>query len=127
MENVEMNEALRERFGKIVVNQCRDRGVFSLERLLSNRNSAPSARSMIVELAKLNPETQNLVKQVVLKSLDSAIHDFLFALYCDEKVQILVKGTDIREVSDGWHGDYFDWIEKFSEYPDPSPKNESHG
>ncbi len=62
-------------------------------------------------------------KTAVISTIDSAIHDFLFALQeqadFDNTIQIFVNGNNIVEMSDGIHGESFSkegWNAKFSKY-----------
>jgi hypothetical protein len=103
-------------FGEIVAKACRDRGIFCIKRLFAKKNNAPIVRELIEKLSEFTQSQQATIEIAVARSLDGAIHDLLFALYCEERIVIMVDGTDIREISDGWHGDNVDWINEFSEY-----------
>lgn len=114
-------------FGKFLVNNLRDKGINHGELLLKNQWRAPSLQKLQNDLGQLSEEQKETVRKVVISSLDSAIHDFLFSLQeiadFDNSIQITVNGKNIVGLSDGIHGELFSndgWFAKFSRYSDPN-------
>jgi hypothetical protein len=105
-------------FGAMVVRDCRDKGISSIQCLFAKKVKAPALQQLMEKMSELTLSQQEATKMALVDAIDGAMHDLLFALNCEERIVITVDGTDIREVSDGWQGDYFNWIEDFSEYPD---------
>lgn len=112
-----------DKFGKFLVDNLRDRGIHYFELLLQEHWKAPSLLNLQKELAKLPDSQKEIVKKAVIETIDTAIHDFLFALqeqaYFDNEIQITVDGANLVDLSDGIHVEaYFDdgWYAKYSKY-----------
>jgi hypothetical protein len=87
--------------------------------------SAPALQELQAAVVALPEDTQRLVLRCVAEAIDTATHDFLFALHDahDRKlgVEVSVDGTSIAEVSDGLQGEPYGesgWIRRYSEYAD---------
>ena len=110
-------------FGKFLVENLRDKGIFYAEGLLDGRWKAPALQDIQSGLSGLSAAEKQVVRKAVISTIDSAIHDFLFALQeqadFDNTIQILVNGNNIVEISDGIHGESFSedgWNAKFSKH-----------
>nr|WP_294784257.1 hypothetical protein [uncultured Flavobacterium sp.] len=110
-------------FGSFLVENLRDTGIKKAEILLNNKAKSPSLLKLQSELNNFTESQKTLIKDVVIKSIDTAIHDFLFALQelsdSENNIQILVNEKNIVELSDGTHGESFSdigWNAKYSEY-----------
>ncbi|MFC0779273.1 hypothetical protein [Flavobacterium sp. HJSW_4] len=119
---METNNSL-ELFGDFLVKNLRDKGIKNAETLLNNKSKSPSLLKLQSELNNFSEPQKALIKEVVIKSIDTAIHDFLFAIQelsdFENNIQILVNGQNIVELSDGIHGESFSddgWNAKYSEY-----------
>ncbi|MFH6997235.1 DUF6547 family protein [Flavobacterium sp. FlaQc-57] len=106
-----------------MVKNLRDKGIGNAETLLSNTSKAPSNLKLQTEINQFNESQKELIKEIVVKSIDVAIHDFLFSLQklanFENNIQITVNGENIVELSDGIHGESYSengWNAKFSEY-----------
>jgi hypothetical protein len=115
-----------DKFGQFLVENLRDRGISKAEGLLNGEWRAPSLLNLQTELGKLSDAQKESVKATVINSIDTAIHDFLFALQertdFDNDIQILVDGENVAELSDGIHGEAYSdegWYAKFSKYGEP--------
>ena len=116
-----------EKFGKFLVENLRDKGIRKAERLLKDEFRAPALLNLQADLYELLEEQKELVKKTVTICIDSAIHDFLFALQeradFENDIQILVDGQNIVALSDGIHGEAYSdegWYAKYSKYPECS-------
>jgi hypothetical protein len=112
-----------DKFGKFLVEKCRDKGIYCTEQLLHARWKAPHLQSIQAELALLTQSQKEVVRKATILSIDSAIHDFLFALQeradFENDIQIIVDNKNIVEISDGIHGEPYSeegWYTKFSKY-----------
>ena len=80
-------------------------------------------------LSDLTPEQLEVTRRAVQRVVDSAIHDFLFALQEEHDasgpLEVRVNGEAIAATSDGLHGEpYSDegWFARFSRFGRP-PEN----
>ena len=71
----------------------------------------------------LTSEQRDIVRRCVVDTLDSAIHDFVFAVVenadFEEDIQIIVDGVNVAKESDGLHGEAYGeegWEAKYSIY-----------
>lgn len=117
-----------EKFGQLVVAQLRDRAIDHADGLLAGRWKAPGLLPLQTALAELSPNQKELIRRVLKNSLDSGIHDFLFAIGeahdSQQGIAIIVDGHDVAALSDGLQGEPFGdegWFAKFSKYgPHPN-------
>ncbi len=110
-------------FGEFLVKNLRDKGIGNAETLLSNTSKALSNLKLQTEINQFNESQKELIKEIVIKSIDVAIHDFLFSLQeladFENNIQVSVNGKNIVELSDGIHGESYSengWNAKFSKY-----------
>ena len=110
-------------FGRLVMEKLRDKAFRDADLKLQGHWKAPSLLKLQSELAKLSDEQRDLARRLVRSVVDSAIHDFLFALQelndFDQSVQVLVRGENAAAKSDGLHGEPFGdqgWQARFSQY-----------
>ncbi|KAF2081925.1 DUF6547 family protein [Flavobacterium sharifuzzamanii] len=110
-------------FGEFLVKNLRDKGIENTETLLNHKSKAPSNLKLQTEISQFNESQKELIKEIVIKSIDVAIHDFLFSLQeladFQNNIQISVNGENIVELSDGIHGESYSengWNAKFSKY-----------
>ena len=112
-----------DKFGKFLVENFRDKGIHHAESLLAGIWKAPALQDIQIGLSTLSITQKEIVKKAVISTLDSAIHDFLFALqeqadYTNE-IQIIVNNNNIVDLSDGIHGEAYSdegWYAKYSKY-----------
>ena len=108
----------------------RDRAIEKFENLAEGVYKAKAHRNLQNALSSLSPDQIDIVRRCIVESIDSGIHDFLFAIQenldFENDIQIKVEGTNIAELSDGLHGELFTedgWqakYSKFGEAPDES-------
>jgi hypothetical protein len=114
-----------DRFGKFLIEHLRDAPLDDLQRLLDGKMKAPAFRSLQVALGELDSKTIGAVRECVVTILNTAMHDFLFALTeaTDRKGDVLVTsgGVNVAAVSDGLQGEPYGedgWIARFSRHPE---------
>jgi len=112
-----------DKFGKFLVENLRDKGINHAEFLLNGRWKTPALQKIQYELNYLSISQKDAVKKAIISTIDSAIHDFLFALQeqadFDNEIQIIVNDDNIVELSDGIHGEAYSeegWYAKYSKY-----------
>lgn len=112
-----------EKFGKFLVENLRDRGINYAHGLLNNHWKTPAILEIQTILSNLDAQQKKAVQAAFIKTIDTAIHDFLFALQeeaeADNEIQIFADGNNIAELSDGLEGESYledGWNAKFSKY-----------
>lgn len=87
----------------------RDRAVSKFDRLTNGQSNAPSLQVLQQGLSGFDSDQIQIIRAAMLKAVDSGIHDFLFALQEESdignRVQMVVDGKNIAEISDGLHGE----------------------
>ncbi|HEY4326095.1 MAG TPA: DUF6547 family protein [Mucilaginibacter sp.] len=82
-----------DKFGKFLVENLRDKGVNYAERLLNGEWKAPALQDIQSGLGSLSNSQKEIVRKVIISTIDSAVHDFLFALQeqadYDNNIQII--------------------------------------
>lgn len=113
-----------EAFGRILIENLRDRAILHYEQLASGHLKAPSLAAIQNELHSLSPSQRDLIRRCIIMAVDAGLHDFLFSIEeahdIDQGLTITANGADIVEQSDGLHGELCSdkgWIAKYSRYP----------
>ncbi|NHJ85364.1 MAG: hypothetical protein FK734_07865 [Asgard group archaeon] len=116
------NESL-EKFGKFICENFRDNAIDFCDKLLAGRWKAASLQKLENELINFSNEQKQLIRKCVIASIDTAIHDFLYAYeeinQSTNEIMILVDDINILDLSDNLRGEPFNkdgWFEKFSRY-----------
>ncbi|MBD7966648.1 hypothetical protein [Paenibacillus gallinarum] len=115
-------EAIDE-FGKVLMNDLRDKSIDFFELLVGRKWKSPSLQKLQTDLQSFNEEQIEIIRRILIRSVDSGIHDFLFKLQdqadFDNEIEITIQGVNIISASDGLHGELFTedgWYVKFSKY-----------
>jgi hypothetical protein len=116
-----MNEL--DAFGRFVTANLRDKAFDTADQLLEGRSKAPRRSKLQADLARLTAEQRDVARRLVRSAVDSAIHDFLFALQeindRDQSIQVLARGANVAAKSDGLQGEPSGdqgWDAKFSRH-----------
>jgi hypothetical protein len=112
-------------FGQFLMENLRDRAVETFDRLGAGKIRAPKVQKLQRDLEALGKAGVGVARRAMVKCVDSAIHDFLFKLQeqadFGNEIQVLVRGVNVVEASDGIHGEPFapdGWQARFSKYGD---------
>lgn len=112
-----------DKFGQFVMRNLRDRAISQHLKLQAGEWRAPAIQELQAAVVGLPEETRRLLLRCIVDSIDTATHDFLFALQDahDRKlgVELLVDRANVAEVSDGLQGELHGergWIQRYSEY-----------
>jgi hypothetical protein len=112
-----------DKFGQFVMRNLRDRGIEQHVKLQAGEWRAPAIQELQAAVAGLPEDTKRLLLRCIVDTIDTATHDFLFALQDSHDRQLgieaLVDGTNVAEISDGLQGEPYGnkgWIERYSEY-----------
>ncbi|MBN1329043.1 MAG: hypothetical protein JXA54_06175 [Candidatus Heimdallarchaeota archaeon] len=122
MINMDTLESL-DKFGKFICENFRDSAIDFCYKLLDGRWKAASLQKIENELQNFTQEQKLLITKCVVASIDTAIHDFLFAYeetsQTSNDIQILIDNLDLNSLSDNLREEPFvkkGWFEKFSRY-----------
>jgi hypothetical protein len=116
-----------DEFGRFLMTHLRDSGIDRIDRLLAAQWKTAALQKIQGELGALTAEQRALVRRAFVTSLDSAIHDFLFALQDQAdrvgRIDVTVGGQNIAKLdSPGLQYEIFSedgWRARFSEYGEP--------
>lgn len=113
--------------GEFLMKHFRDNALSKLDALIEGKLNAPGLLSLQSSIVSLEDEEKEILKKACIESLDSGLHDFLFALQeasdNNENIKFLVNGKNIAELSDGLQGELFTeegWFSKYSAYGEVS-------
>jgi hypothetical protein len=96
--------------GKLVMNHLRDRSFEFFELLAKGHWKAPALVKLQNDLRSFSAPQLDIVRRAVRSSVDTGIHDFLFALYnaCEDgAIELRLGGKNVTELSDGLQGELF--------------------
>ena len=112
-----------DKFGEFMVAKLRDRAIEQHMVTQAGHWKAPRLQSLQRRLAELTPVQRQLVQDVVVDVVDSALHDILFALQeahdGNQGISVLVDGHDVAAVSDGLQAEPYGsggWVARFSRF-----------
>jgi hypothetical protein len=111
------------KFGEFIASKLRDRAIDHADGLLAGSWKSPPTQALQTSRAQLSPEQRALVRRVVVASVDSGMHDFLFALGeahdFKQGIAVIVDGQDVAALSDGLHGEPYTvdgWFARFNKH-----------
>jgi hypothetical protein len=106
-------------FGKFVIANLRDKAFRHADACLDGKMQTP----LKSRLSTLTAAERELLRAFARAMIDTALHDFLFALSesheSEQPLQVLVAGVDVAAESDGLQGELFGatgWRARFSDY-----------
>lgn len=113
-----------DKLGRLIIQECRDKGIDFYDLLQEGKWKSEAMQQLHADLSTFSPQQAEVVRRVVVTTLDHAVHDLLFALATahdfNQGVSVLVDGQDAVELSDGLHGEPYTaegWIARFSRHP----------
>lgn len=118
-----MNNQELDIFGEFLMEELRDKIIKRFDMIDAGLLKSPSTQQLIQDYKQFNKDHKEIIKRVLINSVDSGLHDFLFKIQEEQdmngRIKVKVNGIDIAEVSDGLHGELFTedgWIQKYSKY-----------
>lgn len=112
-----------DHLGAFLMRNLRDKALHHFEFVVQGRWKAPALQSLQADFATLSAAQREIARRALRDAIDSAIHDFLFALQeqadFDNRIALAVDGVDVVKASDGIHGEPFGddgWFARFSTY-----------
>lgn len=110
-------------FGQFLVTEFRDNTIDFFEILVKGDWKSPGLQKLQLELSSFDQDQIDIIRRVLIRSIDTGMHDLLFKLQeqadFENEIKILVNGTNIIAESDGLHGELFTedgWNHRFSKY-----------
>lgn len=114
-----------EKFGQFIVQALRDKAIDQHLLMQQGRWKSPAIQELQRALAGLPPAEKELMLKAVVDVVDTALHDFLFALQDSHDrglgIEVLVDGENVADASGMLHGEHLGedgWIAKFSRFPE---------
>ena len=105
------------------MSRFRDKGIDFVEALIEGKWRSPQLQMLQERIAKLPADELGLLRAVTEEALDTALHDFLFALEEAEDfqsgIELRVDGINAVTLSDGLQGELFGddgWCAQFSKH-----------
>lgn len=113
-----------DKLGKMLMADVRDKVLDGQELLLTGRLRASAKQDYQARIAKLPPDQKELLREVIAETIDTTLHDLLFALEVMHDrggpVELMLDGKPASDFSDGLQGELFGaegWIARFSRHP----------
>jgi hypothetical protein len=118
-----------DKLGEFMVAKLRDAAIGHADALLAAHGKAPGLQALQADLRRLTDAQRAIVRRFVIESVDSGLHDFLFALQEEHdaggEIAVTVDGQPVAAESGGLHGEPFSdegWFARFSKFgPHPDP------
>lgn len=119
-------DELLEKFGQIMISEVRDEAIDKFQMIAAGKMKSELAVSLHEKLNAFSENERDVIRSVVVSSIDDVIHNFLWMLeQHEEDVNLFCKededsgAENVRELSDGLSGEIYTedgWIAKFSHY-----------
>ncbi|MHA1556028.1 MAG: hypothetical protein ACTSPM_03755 [Candidatus Heimdallarchaeota archaeon] len=117
------SEVLLDKFGEFLVSNLRDSAIDFFDKLLVGYWKPTALQTIQKDLKEFSSEQRETIRKSFVAGIDTAIHDFLFALEenyeTTKDIEISVEGTNIVTLSEGLHSELLNdegWFLKFSRY-----------
>ena len=121
-----MGKQALDYFGRFMMEHFRDRSIDFFNLLAAGHWKAPALQELQSSLATLDAEQLGFVREAMIATIDTGLHDFLFRLQettnFGNDVQVLALGENVVPLSDGLHGELFGedgWRARFSRFGVP--------
>lgn len=112
-----------DKFGEFLIVNLRDKAIEQHDMLLRGELRGKLVRNLQEKVSRLSDEQKQLVREVVVDVLDTALHDLLFSIQDAHdrglKIEIIIDGENIAQASGMLHGEHLGeggWIDRFSRY-----------
>ncbi|WP_424407738.1 hypothetical protein [Pasteurella sp. PK-2025] len=109
-----------EEFGKVYIDDVRDRTILLLENILKGQVNAPRFKDLQENLNQLGVEEIELIKYITISLIDNTLHNTLCLFEEYPEYELISDGENIIDLSDGLSAELYTddgWIKKYSKYP----------
>lgn len=117
------NNDILEVFGKLLIEKVRDYTIFQMKELILGEAKAPALKALYDNIKHLSDRDKKNLDKIMITVIDNSISNFLWMLEQEMNLfdlTFLNKPLSVRQslhdVSDGLCGDYWDFIDNYSEY-----------
>lgn len=113
-----MEDILNE-FGKMLITEVRDWTIGSMNKMIDGTMKGTTAELIKKNISILDKEQIEVLKWLIPEIVDFSLDSMLFMFEGHPDLQLVFRGVDLKEVSDGLSGELYTedgWIQKFSEY-----------
>lgn len=120
-----LDKELLDIFGQKIISSVRDQAIFEFEAMVQGKMKSENMVKLNNELKTFDKNQIEILKKVVLTTIDNVIYNTLNMLeQNEENIRLLVSQDgknekNIVDISDGLSGELFTkkgWVEKFSKY-----------
>ncbi|MCO6519406.1 hypothetical protein [Snodgrassella sp.] len=120
-----LDKELLDIFGQKIISSVRDQAIFEFEAMVQGKMKSENMVKLNNELETFDKNQIEILKKVVLTTIDNVIYNTLNMLeQNEENIRLLVSQDgknekNIVDISDGLSGELFTkkgWVEKFSKY-----------
>lgn len=108
----ELNE-----FGQILIQETRDKTITRFEKMVDGSLKSISAKAVQEKFNGFSAEQLEVVEWLIPQIVDSSLHNLLFMIEEHPELEVIYKGVNVNEESDGLAGELYTedgWIEQFS-------------
>ena len=105
-------------FGSATMRMVRDRSLDKFEKIQLGTLKSQRAIELHNLLSEFDEKQKEVIKTLIIETVDNTIFNFLFMFEEDEGKKILVSDVNVNEISDGLSGELFTkdgWISRFSQ------------
>lgn len=118
------SQNLLDEFGELIIKDVRDEQIFKHDAALSSALKSKHANWMRENLKDFTPRQLDVLRKIVVRSIDGTIQNFLWTFEQNKKITIdgrllSEQIINIAELSDGLSGELYSedgWIFRFSRY-----------
>ncbi len=111
-------------FGEALIEAVRDTVYRQFEKISKGELKSETSLVLYEELKHFNKNEKKIANKIVLDTIDSTLHYFLWMVERSEDFDLMFikskEAISLREISDGLCGALYTeegWIQKFSKYP----------
>jgi hypothetical protein len=113
-----------EKFGEFMISSLRDKALLQNTMLLDGQLRGRAIQFLQKRVQSLPAEQKEIIRQIVIDAVDTALHDLLFAFQDSHDrnlgIEVFVEGANVAELSGMLHGEPLGekgWIKRFSSFP----------
>ena len=118
------NSELLDYLGKTVMSKVRDYTIDAYDRTTAGSMNSDELRILHRRIDKLSADHKTLLRDVVIRTVDDTLHNFLWMLEQHEDIQLIVTDDDgnnisAAQASDGLCGELYTadgWTYRFSKH-----------
>lgn len=106
-----------DEFGKVFIKETRDLSINNMNKKLYGQIINEEGKELHNKFDGFTDEQKNVIKNIVSKTVDTVIDNFLFMIEQHDEIALLYNDVNLNEASDGLSGELYTedgWIQKYS-------------